>query len=92
MVSSFHERLVATHDFPAAFTFKVIAEANPEVEEGGLQILRELMPGAEVDVTRRSTKGGRHVALSFNTRVPDAATVEVVYERLGALPGLVMLL
>lgn len=92
MSSSFHERLVATHSFPSAFTFKVIAETDPQVEAAALEVLRARMPGAEVDITRRSTKSGRHVAISLNTVVPDADTVEAIYAQLGELPGLVMLL
>lgn len=85
--------LLATHDFPCAFTFKVIGRTEDEFKETVLTVIQEqILESRTVPHSVRETTGGRHMAVTAEPIVESAEMVLVIYERLREIPGVVMLL
>ncbi len=85
------ELLESTHVFPCVYMYKVIGENEAgfvaRVREA---VQRELPDDHEPAVNIRHTTSGRHLCVTIEPRVPDAAHVLAIYEHLYALEGLVM--
>jgi len=85
--------LEAHHSFPGVFRFKAIGDVDGGFEGRVLAAVAGVIPAAsDVDVSTRTTPGGRHVALTLDVSVQTAEQVREVYQRLRELPGLKLLL
>lgn len=87
------ELLEATHSFPCRYTFKAIGAAENHFVGRVLHAVKlTLTEPAEPPFSCRSTAGGRHVCVTIEPDVADAAHVIDIYRRLQEVDGLVMLL
>jgi len=91
------ELLEATHQFPGPYTFKAIGVAEGEFERRVVQAVQEAV--REVLGTAqnprhfsRSTSGGKHIAVTLEINVLNAAQVHAIYDRLLTVEGLLVLL
>lgn len=85
--------LEATHSFPCEYRFKVIGTTDDHFVGRALAAVREELPaGTEPPFSTRTTAGGRHVCVTIEPVVENAAHVLLVYQRLRTLEGLVMML
>ena len=82
------ELLNATHDFPCAFTIKVIGNAEDDFVTRVVIALREFDP--DVTFQTRSTPKGKHVAVTLEPKLESAAQVLLVYEQVKTIAGVVM--
>jgi putative lipoic acid-binding regulatory protein len=87
------ELLESRHQFPCSFTFKVIGTAADNFTARVVSHVRDEL-GMEQDppYSLRSTKGGKHVAISLEPHCESAQQVLAIYSRLSGMDGLVMLL
>ena len=87
------ESLEAAHTFPCEYTFKVIGEASENFTARIVsQVRDELRLEQDPPYSIRSTKGGRHVAITLEPICEDAKQVLAIYSRLSGIDGLLMLL
>lgn len=87
------ELLEATHSFPCRFTFKAIGVDSDHFVGRVLQAVKlSLDESAEPSFSCRSTASGRHIAVTVEPEVTDAAHVVEIYARLREVEGLVILL
>ena len=86
------ELLEARHSFPCSYTFKVIGAASENFTARVVSHVRdELRLEEDPPYSLRSTRGGKHVAISMEPVCDSAQQVLAVYSRLSGLDGLVML-
>ncbi|WP_237227144.1 YbeD family protein [Rubinisphaera sp. JC750] len=87
------ELLDATHQFPCTYTFKVIGESNEKFVQNIVAAVRAGL-GLEFDPPYRSreTRGGRHVALTFEPVAETAEQVLAVYQNIQQTDGVILLL
>jgi putative lipoic acid-binding regulatory protein len=87
------ELLETRHQFPCAFTFKVIGYADSNFTARVVSCVRdELQLAADPPFSLRSTAHGRHVAVTLEPLCASSQQVLAIYARLSGLDGLVMLL
>lgn len=87
------ELLESTHDFPCAYTFKVIGRAEEHFVGRVLTTVRgELPPDAEPPFSSRSTSSGRHVSVTLEPTCENAQQVLDIYRALQQVEGIVLLL
>lgn len=87
------ELLETRHQFPCAFTFKVIGFADSNFTARVVASVRdELQLQTDPPFSLRSTAHGRHVAVTLEPLCNSSQQVLAVYARLSGLDGLVMLL
>lgn len=87
------ELLESTHAFPCRFVFKAIGSSeNQFVGRVVAAVRAELDETMEPAFSSRTTSGGRHVCVTIEPEMQDAAHVVSVYLRLRQVEGLVMLL
>lgn len=84
--------LNATHDFPCAFTFKIIGKHHQEFVQEVIDVVSHFDINEDLEHSTRETPGGRHVSITLELTIGDANQVLVTYDRLKALDGVVMLL
>lgn len=86
------EMLETTHQFPGAYTFKVIGSETEGFVGRVVGVVREEL-GFSYDppFTIRQTPAGRHVAVTLEPKVESAQQVLAVYSRLSQVRGVVML-
>jgi len=87
------ELLDATHQFPCTYTFKVIGEANEKFVQN---IVAAVRSGMDFDFDppyeSRETRGGRHVALTFEPVAETPDQVLAVYKQIQQTEGVILLL
>ena len=87
------DRLEAVHSFPTSYTFKVIGENRSTLAADVRKSLTGLVgPSAEIEITERESKGGRHLALTVRTVMQNAQQVLDAYEQLKTLTSVTYIL
>ena len=87
------ERLNDVHSFPGDYMFKVIGENSPAFVTRAVQAcLVVLGPDANPDVSTRESSGKKHVSVTIEAVVDDAEMVLRIYDVLGELPDVRMIL
>lgn len=87
------ELLESTHDFPCAYTFKIIGRAEEHFVGRVLTAARgELPADAEPPFSSRKTSSGRHVSVTLEPRCETAQQVLDIYRALQEVEGIVLLL
>ncbi len=87
------ELLESTHTFPGVYVFKVIGATGDNFMGRVVAAVRhELEEEIEPAFSFRKTSGERHVCVTIEPPVRDAAHVLAIYTRLQEIEGLVMLL
>lgn len=85
--------LNATHAFPAPVMFKVIGENHETFVARVVAAVREELAASEdPPYSMREARNGRHVSITLEPHLADAEQVLAVYDRLKALPGVLMLM
>jgi putative lipoic acid-binding regulatory protein len=86
------EVLEANHTFPGSYLFKAIGtNENNFVQRTVAAVRQELETDADPPYTLRETPAKRHVSVSIECPVRNAAEVLAVYRRLLTVEGLVLL-
>ncbi len=87
------ELLESVHQFPGDYQIKVIGSAERDFADRVLSAVRDVLPAAsDLDHSIRSTKGGRHVALTLDITVQTPEQVRAIYSRIQQVEGLTLLL
>jgi len=87
------EILEAHHSFPCQYTFKVIGSADNNFLARVVSAVRdELQMEVDPEYSLRSTKNGKHVAITLEPHCESPQQVLAIYSRLTGMDGLVMLL
>ena len=87
------EVLEAHHEFPCAYTFKVIGTAEGGFTGRVISCVRdELNLEADPPMSIRTTKSGNHVAITLEPVCETPQQVIAIYSRLTGMDGIVMLL
>lgn len=80
MKTRLHELLA----FPTSFTYKVMGQAHPELVNDIIRVVQKHAPGDYSPTVNTSNKGNYHaVSITINAR--DAQQIETLYEALGEL-------
>jgi putative lipoic acid-binding regulatory protein len=86
------ELLESTHVFPGVYQIKAIGASADDFERRVVAaVAAELADASDLDYTVRSTRGGRHMALTLHVRVASAEQVRAIYGRLHAVSGITLL-
>jgi putative lipoic acid-binding regulatory protein len=87
------ELLESVHSFPGTYRIKAIGEARDDFE-GRVRAAasEELASTAEIELSVRSTRDGRHVSLTLELTVQSAEQVRAIYSRIREVEGLTLLL
>ncbi len=84
--------LESTHTFPCRYMFKVIGQTESNFVGRVFRAVRsELQPGTEPSFSTRKTAAGRHVSVTIEPTVDNAAQVLAIYRALREVDGLVMM-
>jgi putative lipoic acid-binding regulatory protein len=87
------ELLESVHQFPCEFMIKVIGKNENQFEDRASDIFRNILSlPFDPPFEMKTTSGNRHCALTFNLEFESADKVLEVYQELGNLDGVVMLL
>lgn len=87
------ELLESVHPFPGTYQIKAIGASDADFAGRVLSAVQEeLASPSEVDCSTRSTRGGRHVALTLDITVQSAEQVRAIYARIREVEGLALLL
>ena len=90
---SSQELLESVHSFPGPYQIKVIGIATDDFVDRVVALTREHLVGPDdVEHRVRSTPGGRHVSITLELQLQTASQVRIIYESLGKLDGISMLL
>src|SRR3982751_4422187 len=83
------ELLESTHFFPGVYQIKAIGSTDGEIARrlvvAGVSVLA---PPSALDLSVRTTPGGRHVAVTLDITVQNAEQVRRIYARIHELKGL----
>ena len=70
-------------DYPSKFPLKVVGNHDPEFEPTVLGLVRARCPQAEhIEVRRRSSRGGKYLALTLTFTVYSQQQLEDIYRDL----------
>jgi uncharacterized protein len=84
------EMLEKAHQFPGPFTFKAIGRTEGEFVDRVIAAIRqELAFEFDPPFSTRMTPGGRHVAVTIEPHVNNAAQVIAVYASIRRVDGLI---
>jgi putative lipoic acid-binding regulatory protein len=87
------ELLVATHQFPGKYVFKVIGHPVDDFPGRVVAVVRsELQQSFDAPFQIRETASGRHVSVTIEPWIDAPEQVLAIYGRLKTEVGLVMLL
>lgn len=87
------ELLEAVHSFPGTYQIKAIGAAQDDFPGRVLAAATlELATASEVDLSVRSTRHGRHVAVTLDICVQSSDQVRAIYSRISQVEGLTLLL
>lgn len=85
------ELLDAEHDFPCVYTFKIIVNSDPGIEDRVAKAVQdELALPQPPKYTQRDTS--KHTAITIEVMCPSAHKVQDVYKKLMGVPGVILLL
>lgn len=74
---------LALIDYPARFPLKVLGKDTDEFEAAVLGLVRSRCPQAEhIDIRRRSSSGGKYLALTLTFTVHSQRQLEDIYQDL----------
>ena len=74
---------LALIEYPSRFPLKVFGNRDPEFEPTVLGLIRARVPQAEhIEVRRRSSRGGKYVALTLTFTVHSQQQLEEIYQDL----------
>lgn len=74
---------LALIEYPSRFPLKVVGKQSDEFETAVLELLRARCPQAEhIEVRRRSSKGGKYLALTLTFTVYSQQQLEEIYQDL----------
>ncbi|MDH3763863.1 MAG: DUF493 domain-containing protein [Gammaproteobacteria bacterium] len=80
-------------EYPSRFPLKVFGSHSDEFESVVLELVRARCPQAEhIDVRRRSSKGGKYLALTLTFTVYSQKQLEEIYQDLYDCEHVVMTL
>lgn len=86
------ELLESHHSFPGVYQIKAIGSAEGDFTARVLAVAaEELASPYEIDHSVRSTRGGRHVAITLVITVQNAEQVRAIYARIREVEGLTLL-
>ena len=84
--------LESTHFFPGTYQIKAIGSADRDFAGRVLAaVTQELASPMELDHSVRTTRGGRHVAVTLDITVQTAGQVREIYQRIQEVDGLTLL-
>lgn len=84
------ELLNSTHEFPCAFTIKVIGLAEDSFEKRVVQVICDALHCDEIPYSTRETPKKKHVAVTLEPELISAEQVLLLYERIRSVDGVVM--
>lgn len=84
------ELLNATHEFPCAFTLKVIGLAADDFEQRVVSVVCDSLQVDSVPFTTRETPKKKHVAVTLEPVLDSAEQVLELYESIRGVDGVVM--
>ena len=74
---------LALIEYPAKFPLKVLGRRDSDFENVVLELIRSRCPQAEhIDVRRRSSSGGKYLALTLTFTVYSQTQLEEIYQDL----------
>lgn len=77
------ESALALIEYPSRFPLKVFGNQSADFEPIVLELIRARCPQAEhIDVRRRSSKGGKYLALTLTFTVYSQQQLEEIYQDL----------
>lgn len=70
-------------EYPSRFPLKVLGNRSDEFEEIVLELVRARCPQAEhIEISRRTSKGGKYLALTLTFTVHSQKQLEEIYQDL----------
>ena len=84
------ELLNSTHDFPCAFTIKVIGVAADNFTTRVVEVVEEALRAEGVPHRTRETPNGKHTSITLEPTIQTAEQVLLLYERIKSIEGVVM--
>ncbi len=86
------ELLESIHPFPGVYRIKAIGTSDDDFERRVVEAVVSQLPApSDLDYSVRSTRGGRHVALTLDITVQTAEQVRAVYAEIQGVAGLTLL-
>lgn len=79
-------------DYPALFTFRVVASVRDDLEEEVCGIIVRILDRPLTQVSRRPSSNGAFMSIRVSVVVTSAAEIRSVYADLNKIEGLRMLL
>lgn len=79
-------------DFPATFTFRVIADAAPDLAETCQRLVETSLSRPVILVEEKPSKNGRFRSVRVSATVVDGEEIRSTYRALGSVEGLKLLL
>ena len=87
------ELIEASHQFPGAYTFKVIGLSDDDFRGRVISAVQIQLNTQEIPThSHRQTAGGKHTAVTLELKLVSAKQVVEVYRCLTQIEGLVLLL
>ncbi|MCH2211842.1 MAG: DUF493 domain-containing protein [Fuerstiella sp.] len=85
--------LESRHDFPCAYTFKVIGSVDDNFLARVIAAVRdELNMESDPVYSMRSTRNGSHIAITLEPNCESPRQVLAIYSRLTGMNGVVLIL
>lgn len=86
------ELLESIHPFPGVYQIKAIGRSANNFEQRVIEaVVGQLAAASDLDYSVRTTRGGRHVALTLDISVQSAEQVRAIYAEVRDLEGLTLL-
>jgi putative lipoic acid-binding regulatory protein len=86
------ELLESTHPFPGTYQIRAIGLAADDFPGRVVSAVSgELAGPSELDYSVRTTRGGRHVAVTLDVTVQSADQVRAIYAQIQDIAGLTLL-
>ncbi len=76
------ESALALLEYPNRFPLKVFGNHSDELESIVLELIRARCPAEHIEVTRRSSSGGKYLALTLTFTVYSHQQLEQIYQDL----------
>lgn len=87
------ELIKDTHTFPGSYTFKVIGAKDPFFASRLASVVKEeLKWELAPEYSVRDSESGKHQSVTLELTMQTAEEVHVVYQKLSATPGVLLLL